>query len=115
MATIKISDLTKLALTDEQGMKLRRKMEPFLEEGESVELDFEDIKLFASMFCNASIGFFILKYSPEVVAKMVKLININKLGLETFEHSIANATLIYKKNLDCSKIEDITKKTIDEF
>ena len=114
MATIKISDLTSFALTEKDGITLREVMQSHFEKDEKIALDFSGVSLFASMFFNASIGYFILKYSPEVALEKIDLINISPLGEETFEHSKVNATEIYRAKLDVDKIESITNESIME-
>ena len=91
MALIKIQEICSIAMTEEQGMQVSRAMAPFMENDEPVTLDFSDLSLFATMFFNASIGYYVLQKGFEYCIQNIKLINLSNLGLETYEHSLSNA------------------------
>lgn len=91
MAQIKIREICPIAMTEEQGLSLRSAMEPLIDAGEPVILDFEGISLFATMFFNASIGYYVLKKGAAYCSRNIQLANISSLGRETYRHSFANA------------------------
>lgn len=112
---IKISSIAPMAMTEDDGMSLRKKMENVLQNGEKVILDFEGIELFATPFFNSSIGYFIMKFSPEKFNSCVKVINLSDLGKETYGHSYQNAVSFYKNDYDLDMMGKITTETISEF
>ena len=114
MGKIIISDLTKMAMTDNDGLKLRREIEKHLEE-DKIILDFADIEVFATMFFNASLGHFVMNLTPEKCDELFEIVNISELGQETLDHSLENAKLIFNNKLDSKEIAEITTKNIDEY
>lgn len=115
MLSIKVKDITSMALTDEKGKILREKINERIENGEEkVLIDFEGIQIFTTMFFNASIGHFILKNGPEIMDK-IELLNLSELGKETFNHSFMNAKTIYEKGQDKNTIIKITNENIEDL
>ena len=110
MNTIKIKEYTPMAISETQGLIIRKLMEPFVERGEQVSLDFEDISLFATMFFNASVGYFVINKSPEVCESLIGINNISDLGNETYKHSFNNAKEIFNNR----RIPTITDESIKE-
>lgn len=110
---IKISNITKMAMSEQDGKNLRTEMQQYLDNGDDVILDFSNISLFATPFFNASIGFFVLRLSPDTLQSKVKLINLSELGEETYKHSLDNATEYFINHVDTEQIGIITKNTIE--
>lgn len=61
MTEIKVKEICSIAMTEEQGLLVRDTIAPFLSANEPVILDFAGISLFAAMFFNASIGYYVVK------------------------------------------------------
>lgn len=112
--TIKISSITSMAMTEDAGMMLRNEMSDTIEQEEKVILDFEGIGLFATPFFNASIGYFVLKLSPEKYNQQVTVINLSDLGRETYSHSLQNAVSVYQNQTDLDMVGKITMETIEQ-
>ena len=111
---IKINSITRMAMTEDAGLLLRKEMLEAIQQDESVVLDFEGIDLFATPFFNASIGYFVMKLSPEKYKMQVRVINLSDLGKETYSHSYQNAVSVYENNTDLDMIGKITKETIEQ-
>lgn len=113
MVNVKISDVSRYAMTEEDGIKLRNIIIEEIEKDNNVTLDFSNITLFATPFFNSSIGFMYLKLNEEY-DKRIFVTNLTTLGETTYQHSIDNA----KKSLYGKQSEDdigeITKKTIEQ-
>ncbi len=77
-------------------------------------MDFEDIKLFTIMFFNASIGYYILKYSPEKCKNIFSLKNISKVGEQTYKHYFENVEDIFKDVSKVDIIRSVTEQVINE-
>lgn len=115
MAQIKIVDICPIAMTEEQGLLVRDAMEPAVATNEAVVLDFTGISLFATMFFNASIGYYIVEKGVDYCTKNINLINISELGEETYKHSFLNAKEIVESSgrLPADN-STIVKKNIEE-
>lgn len=113
MRTIFVNQMTNMALTESDGLKLRRVIENSLADSDCVELDFSGISLFATMFFNASIGHLVMSLSPEKCADIIRISNISDLGNETYRHSFENAKAIFAQYGSLKKIGEITKTNLD--
>lgn len=91
MVVIKVKDICQYAVFEQDGIKLREAILHELEQNNDVEIDFVDINLFATMFFNASIGWIVLKFGPEIIQNKVSYTNLTELGQSTWEHSFQNA------------------------
>ena len=60
MLQIKIKDICPMAMTEDQGFLVRSAMETAIKANEVIVLDFDGISLFATMFFNVSIGYYIV-------------------------------------------------------
>ena len=94
ITTIYVKDICQYAMFDADGMLLRTKMLEAWNKGDSILLDFDHIGLFATMFFNASIGWFVMKYDPAEVEARIETRNLSQLGQDTYHHSFANAIAI---------------------
>ncbi len=110
--TIKILDYCKMALSEVDGKKVRTIIENEIAESHTVVLDFSGINIFATPFFNSSIGYFIMKFSPEEYEMKIKVANLTKLGVDTYSHSKENAEEILKKKMDIKKIGIISEETL---
>ena len=110
---IKVEQITPIAMTEESGMNVRKKISEILEKQNQVMLDFENVALFATPFFNASIGYFIITLTPEKAAEVIMTKNLTGLGEETYLHSVANARKIHEKKENVELIGKITAETIE--
>lgn len=113
MKKILIRELTTMAMTEDAGLKLRKVIEDNIDSNDKIILDFESINLFATMFFNASIGYLVLRLTPEKCNELFEIVNISDLGKETYSHSFENAKLIYQNKLKTDNIAEITQDNIE--
>ena len=88
---IKVKDFINMAFSYEDGMLIRDKISEALATEQPLEIDFEGITVFTTMFFNACLGHFVFTNSIEWYEKTIKVINLNQMGIETHKHSIENA------------------------
>ena len=88
---IKIKDIIDMAITEEQGFKLRAEINKIIENNNKIILDFTGIQLFTTTFFSASIGYFVLKYSPKECKDRFILTNLSKAGTHAYQCSFENA------------------------
>lgn len=96
------------AISMQSGTNLYEQMYGFLKSGEKIELDFASVQLFASPFFNASIGLLLKDFDVDVLQSQLKIVNLDKVGLQLLNHVITNAIKYYDKD---SKIADAIKST----
>lgn len=111
---IRISSIAQMAMTEDAGLQLRKEMQAAMEQSQSVVLDFEGIELFATPFFNASIGYFVMKLSPEQYKMQVRVVNLSDLGKETYAHSFQNAVAVYENDINLEMIGKITEETLEQ-
>ncbi len=109
---IKISEISNYALTEEDGIKLRNKMNEYLKDGQKVVLDFTNITLFATPFFNASVGYSFYNLKETKYNELISVENITQLGMSTYQHSIENAKK--RSSISDEQIGEITKDTLSE-
>ena len=62
-----------------------------IENNNKIILDFTGIQLFTTTFFSASIGYFVLKYSPKECKDRFILTNLSKAGTHAYQCSFENA------------------------
>lgn len=113
MSIIYVNEFTKRALTENEGLKLREQISKYWDD-DTVIIDFSGISMFATMFFNASIGHYVLNFSPEICEKKIELRSISELGKETYKHSFENAKAIFLNKERNDTIGNITKENIEQ-
>lgn len=97
MNQIKVFELTgKNAISMQNGEKLYFALHAKLVSGNSVEIDFESVELFASPFFNASIGLLLKDIPIEKLQKQLAITNLSDVGRDLLNHVISNAIAFYK-------------------
>lgn len=105
---IQVSQISPYALSEEDGMKLYKKIIKELPK-EEIAVDFSGISLFAPPFFNAAFGRLIIENGPDVFEK-IKVTNLDDLGKETLEHAQKQVIELSEKNT--KRISKIVKKNI---
>ena len=93
--TIKVANICNTALSESDGLELRKAMCKAFERDNDLHfidddkdfnliLDFECIELYASPFFAASIGFFVLNFNEEYYLNTIKLINLTSIGEDIY-------------------------------
>lgn len=111
---IKIKDLVNNALSVNDGIIVREELLKYLDCGEEIHLDFEGVSLFATMFFNAFVGYFI-KIGKKSFIQNLKFDNISQLGLDTFQHSYNNAVFVMQTQDAESIVDNIIKSNIENM
>ena len=88
---IKIKDIADMAITEEQGFKLRAEINKVVQNHNKIILDFTGIQLFTTTFFSTSIGYYILKLSPKECKDRFILTNLSKAGKHAYRCSFENA------------------------
>ncbi|WP_213305915.1 STAS-like domain-containing protein [Paraburkholderia sacchari] len=99
------SEIGSRCIVAEDGQKLHDKVFEALKAGDSVFLDFTDVRQFASPFFNYSVGQLMNEFSEECLRKLLHLVNLNEVGDIVVKQVIANAAK-FKGNDDYTKIVD---------
>lgn len=85
------------AISMQTGQNLYEIISKPLISGEEVEIDFQDVELFASPFFNASIGYLIKDIKVTDLQQRLKIINLSAVGRQLLNHVISNAIKYYEK------------------
>ncbi|RZR29848.1 STAS-like domain-containing protein [Vibrio vulnificus] len=96
----------KNAISMQNGDKLYNAIYTDVLNGESVELDFNGINLFASPFFNASIGLLLKDVTIDALKKQLSFTNLNDIGRDLLNHVIGNALEYYKHSEGVTKAID---------
>ncbi len=89
---IKIFDHTgRACMAEELGYALFDRIEPLLSRGESVTLDFEGCRFFATPFFNRAIGRLYGRFAWADVERFVNYVNLSEFGRIARDDSIENA------------------------
>lgn len=83
------------ALTLEDGQKIFPLIKRRLDQNQEIELDFNGITLFASLFFNAALGQLLRDFKPEFLNRLISITNLNEVGSATMKRSIENAKQFY--------------------
>ena len=79
------------------GTKLYQQIQPILSKNQPIELDFNQVELYASPFFNASVGLLLKDISIEELLRLMKIEHINDVGKDLLNHVIDNALEYYAK------------------
>jgi len=91
MSRILVSSLIPKAFSNEQAAILRDEIKKLLgKDIEKIEIDFEGITVYTTLFFNFSTGVFIKELGKERYDSLFEIINLNDLGESTYNHSYNN-------------------------
>lgn len=108
MLKIKVFDLIgKNAISMQSGTKLNNAISGTLLKGETVEIDFAGVSLFASPFFNASVGILLKDITIDKLMHNMKIVNCNDIGISLLNTVIQNAINFYNGD---SKVTDALNK-----
>lgn len=110
MEKIKVFELTgRNAISMQNGEKLYNALHKKLMDGQEVEINFDQVNLFASPFFNASIGLLLKDIEVENLIKQLSVTNLSEVGRDLLNHVISNAITFYKNSDNVSKAIDQTE------
>ena len=112
---IRVNNICTYAISEASGIKLRESVQELLKSYDVVELDFTGITMFTTPFFNASIGYFILKWGPEVTKDKIQIVEatLSEMGHLTLSHSEDNAIDFYNNQDLKEKVGEIVKKNTE--
>lgn len=82
-------------MTPNDGQKIYHKIHPQLVAGRPVELDFSQVKIFASPFFNFAIGQLLRDIQPNELNCLLKVSNLNLVGQQVLKQVIENSKRYY--------------------
>ena len=82
-------------ITMQDGERVYAKIHPELIAGRPVELDFLNVGVFASPFFNGAIGRLLKDIKPQDLNQLLKISNLNDVGLTVLKRVIANSREYY--------------------
>ncbi len=92
----KVRDTTgEYAIDGSDGLKLYNEIRSDLVAGNSVELDFDGVQVFASIFFNFAIGQLLRDLKPDTLNELLNFKNLSYTGKEILDEVIKNAKLYY--------------------
>ncbi len=95
---VQVSDLTgRYAITLEDGQALLEQLQPALERGEAIELDFANVDVLASPFFNAAIGQLVEHFDAQTLSQLLKIRNLSPNAESLLQRVITNATQYYSE------------------
>lgn len=83
------------ALTLEDGQSVYDRIKTELVNGRPVELDFADVRVFASPFFNAAVGQLLKDFKPEDLNRLLSVSNLIPAGHDVLTRVIENAKQYY--------------------
>lgn len=101
-------------VTSEDGQRVYDEIYPKLAAGESVCLNFSNVRVFASPFFNFAIGQLLKDLEPENLNQLLKVENITTDGLLVWELVVKNAKEYYKKPGAKKAIDETLKQQAED-
>jgi hypothetical protein len=98
---IKVKELVgENAMTLDDGKAIFDRIHDPLAQGETVELDFEGVEVFASPFFNAGVGRLLDDLQPEALNEHLKFEHLSDFGARVLRRVIDNAKEYYASDPD---------------
>ncbi|MBI4653582.1 MAG: STAS-like domain-containing protein [Nitrospirae bacterium] len=94
-------------ITLEDGHKIFDMIHPELSAGRVVELDFENVKIFASPFFNSAIGRLLKDFKSEDLNRLLKITNLTPTGMSVLKRVIENAKEYYSNPEMRKAVDDV--------
>lgn len=109
---IRAIDFIKTGFSAADATKLDAVIQPLVQNGENIVVDFKDIAIFTTLFFNNVFAKYILQIGPDDYKQRFELQNLSELGETTYQHSFDNAVNYFNMSDDAKKIHDeITENT----
>lgn len=97
-------------LTFESGEKVYELIFSQLRDGKAVHLDFEGVRIFASPFFNAAVGRLLKDFDSDTLNLLVKIENINPVGLHVLRQVIKNSSQYYRDLALKQALDEVMKE-----
>ncbi len=109
---LNIRDITgEYAISADHGQQVYDQVHSDLLDGRSVELDFAEVKIFASAFFNFAIGQLLKDISTDDLNRLLKISNLNPSGTSIHHHIITSAKRYYSD----SQYQTAVGAVMDEY
>ena len=95
-AMIQVNQYIKTAFSAEDAANLLKEIQPLVDAGEKIVLDFSEIKLFTTLFFNNALAKYVLEMGPEAYSHRFEVKNLSEVGETTYLHSMENAKDYYR-------------------
>ena len=110
--SVQVHTITGEYATDsESGQQLYESIYPELLAGESVELDFAGVNVFASAFFNFAIGQLLKDLSPDTLNTQLKIEGLSAHGYSVLKRVIENAKHYYSDD----KYKEVVDTVMEEY
>ncbi len=94
-------------MSQQAGQQIYNLIHPKLQAGESVELDFTDVRRLLSVFFNFAIGQLLRDIKAEDLDRLLVVSNLSPVGQQTYDNVIENALHYYS--------DEQYRKAVDEM
>ena len=84
-----------ICMTYKDGERLQREFREAFDRGETVELDFDKMRIFVTAFFNAAVASLLENYSRDELERRLKIVNLPPAAKELLDHSLDNADRSY--------------------
>ena len=81
--------------TYKDGERLQREFREAFDRGETVELDFDQTRIFVTAFFNAAVAALLENYSRDELDRRLKIVNLPPAAKELLDQSLDNADRYY--------------------
>jgi len=93
---IQVNQYIKTGFSADDAKTLLQAIQPIVDGGEKVVLDFSEIKIFTTLFFNNALAKFVVELGPDEFNKKFEVKNLSEIGQTTYQHSMDNAKDYYK-------------------
>jgi hypothetical protein len=109
--SIKVFDLSgEYAITTEDGEKLFAHLADPIRESQPIELDFANVRVFASPFFNAAVGRLLKERSARDLLSLVHITNLNSVGETVLARVIENSEQYYRNPAARKALDSLLEK-----
>lgn len=103
------------AITVEDGQKVYEKIQPELRAGYAVDLDFLNVRVFASPFFNSAIGQLLKDIKPDELNRLLRVHNLNPVGTEVLKRVVENAKRYFGSDSYRKAQTEVLSKLAEDF
>src|SRR5437773_11281366 len=84
-----------VCMTYKDGERLQGEFREAFDRGDTVELDFDKMRIFVTVFFNAALASLLENYSRDELERRLKIVNLPTAAKELLDHSLGNAERSY--------------------
>jgi hypothetical protein len=94
-------------ITIDQGQIVYDAIHPELKAGRSIELDFDQVRIFASPFFNAAVGRLLQDIAAADLNRLLRVEHLSPAGLDVLRHVIENSKQYYSNPAERHALDKI--------